>query len=416
MNSYIESMNSTNLFQMALGLSSPWYVKDISFNTTETDEKQLSIHIDFRRGAKFIDSSGVVCSVHDTVQREWQHLDFFQHRCILHARVPRIKSSNCEVKQVDVPWARSGSGFTLLFEAFAMCLIENEMPVNKAAATLSVYPNRLWTVFNYWVKRAMAKDTLSNLEDIGIDETSSRKGHNYVTLVADLKKRRVIFVTKGKDEKTIEAFKEHLKKKQVNPKQIKNIGIDMSPAFIAGIIKNFPDSSIVFDRFHIIKLLNEAMDEVRKAERRQHNALKGHKYTFLKKDKNLSEQQRIAKYELIEDYPILGEAYRLKELFNDFWDFKDPEEATAFLAYWCDLVDEAKLKHFKKFANTIKAHWTGILNYINSNISNGILEGINNKIQLAKRRARGYQNTDNFISMIHFIAGKLEFDYPHKTT
>jgi len=249
-------MNSTNLFQMAFGLSSPWYVKDISFNTTETDEKQLSIHIDFRRGAKFIDSSGVVCSVHDTVQREWQHLDFFQHRCILHARVPRIKSSNCEVKQVDVPWARSGSGFTLLFEAFAMCLIENEMPVNKAAATLSVYPNRLWTVFNYWVKRALAKDTLSNLEDIGIDETSSRKGHNYVTLVADLKKRRVIFVTKGKDEKTIEAFKEHLKKKQVNPKQIKNIGIDMSPAFIAGIIKNFPDSSIVFDRFHIIKLLN----------------------------------------------------------------------------------------------------------------------------------------------------------------
>jgi len=160
----------------------------------------------------------------------------------------------------------------------------------------------------------------------------------------------------------------------------------------------------------------EAMDEVRKAERRQHNALKGHKYTFLKKDKNLSEQQRIAKYELIEDYPILGEAYRLKELFNDFWDFKDPEEATAFLAYWCDLVDEAKLKHFKKFANTIKAHWTGILNYINSNISNGILEGINNKIQLAKRRARGYRNTDNFISMIHFIAGKLEFDYPHRST
>ncbi len=401
---------------MALGLSSPWYVKDISFTTTEDAAKQLNIHIDFRRGAKFTDLAGVVCSVYDTAQREWQHLDFFQHRCMLHARVPRIKTSSSEVKQIDVPWARPGSGFTLLFEAFAMCLIENEMPVNKAAATLSVYPNRLWTVFNYWVKRALAKDDLSSLEDIGIDETSSRKGHNYVMLAADLKKRRVVFVTEGKDEKTLKAFKEHLKKKQVSPKQIKNIGIDMSPAFIAGIMKNFPDSSIVFDRFHIVKLLNEAMDTVRKAERREHHALKGHKYTFLKKNKNLTVQQRIAKYEFIEDYPTLGEAYRLKELFDDFWDFKDPEEANAFLAYWCDLTQEAKIRPFIKFANTIKAHWTGILNYINSNISNGILEGINNKIQLAKRRARGYRNIDNFIAMIYFIAGKLEFDYPHKTT
>ena len=401
---------------MALGLSSPWYVKDISFTTTEDAAKQLNIHIDFRRGAKFTDLAGVVCSVYDTAQREWQHLDFFQHRCMLHARVPRIKTSSSEVKQIDVPWARPGSGFTLLFEAFAMCLIENEMPVNKAAATLSVYPNRLCTVFNYWVKRALAKDDLSSLEDIGIDETSSRKGHNYVMLAADLKKRRVVFVTEGKDEKTLKAFKEYLKKKQVSPKQIKNIGIDMSPAFIAGIMKNFPDSSIVFDRFHIVKLLNEAMDTVRKAERRQHNALKGHKYTFLKKNKNLTVQQRIAKYELIEDYPTLGEAYRLKELFDDFWDFKDPEEANAFLAYWCDLTQEAKIRPFIKFANTIKAHWTGVLNYINANISNGVLEGINNKIQLAKRRARGYRNIDNFIAMIYFIAGKLEFDYPHRST
>ncbi len=401
---------------MALGLSSPWYVKNISFDTSASADKHLNITIDFERGAKFTDQAGVVCSVHDTIQREWQHLDFFEHRCILDGRVPRIRTSNGEVKQIDVPWARPGSGFTLLFEAFAMCLIENEMPINKAAATLSVYPHRLWTVFNYWVKRALSKNNLSSLEDVGIDETSSRKGHNYVTLAADLKKKRVVFVTEGKDEKTIEAFKEHLEKKQVNPKQIKNIGIDMSPAFIAGIMKSFPDSSIVFDRFHIVKLLNEAMDKVRKAERREHNALKGHKYTFLKKNKHLSEEQRIAKSELIENYPILGEAYRLKELFNDFWDFKDPEEATAFLAYWCDLTEEANIKPFNKFVNTIKAHWKGIVNYIHANISNGILEGINNKIQLAKRRARGFQNIGNFIAMIYFIAGKLDFDYQHRTT
>ncbi|MCP4976495.1 MAG: ISL3 family transposase [Maribacter sp.] len=409
-------MNTTHLFQLALGLAPPWCVKDIRFSTTAEGDSQLDIYLCFKRGSKFLDESGHECPVHDTVEREWQHLSFFQHRCFLHARVPRIKTSSGDIKRVEVPWARPGSGFTLLFEAFAMSLIENEMPVNKAAATLSVYPNRLWTVFNYWITRALANDDQSTLENVGIDETSAKKGHNYVTLAADLKERRVIFVTRGKDEKTIEAFKEHLENKGVNPEQIKNIGIDMSPAFISGIMKNFPDSAIVFDRFHIVKLLNEAMDEVRKAERREHQALKGHKYTFLKKNKNLTEQQRIAKYELIEDYPILGEAYRLKELFDDFWDFKDPEEATAFLAYWCDLVEEANLVPFRKFANTIKAHWTGVLNYINAKISNGILEGINTKIQLAKRRARGFRNLDNFISMIYFIAGKLDFDYTLHST
>lgn len=94
-------------------MSSPWYVKEISFDTTEDDDKQLDIHIDFERGAKFKDSTGAVCSIHDTVDRGWQHLDFFQHRYVLHARVPRIRTSSGEVKQIDVPWARPGSGFTL---------------------------------------------------------------------------------------------------------------------------------------------------------------------------------------------------------------------------------------------------------------------------------------------------------------
>ncbi len=190
----------------------------------------------------------------------------------------------------------------------------------------------------------------------------------------------------------------------------------MSPPFIAGLNKYFPTTQIIFDRFHIIKHLNEAMNEVRKDQRRQHDALKGHKYTFLKKNKNLSTEQKIAKYEFTQDYVILGEACRLHELFNDFWDFRDKEQAQAFLAYWCDLVDESNINHFDKFITMIKNHWTGIINYAETQISNGILEGINNKIQLAKRRARGYRNIDNFIAMIYFIAGKLEFDYPLAST
>ncbi len=297
-----------------------------------------------------------------------------------------------------------------------MCLIENEMPVNKAAGILAVYPKRLWTIFNYWIQRAFHKDDQHSVTKIGIDETSNKKGHDYVTIAVDLDARRVLFATKGKDESTVDRLKQHLASKEVKPEQIEHISIDMSPAYISGIKRNFPEANIVFDPFHVVKLLNEAMDTVRKAERNEHQALKGHKYTFLKKPKNLSVKKRIELAELIETYPKLGEAYRLKELFGDFWEFNDKEQGMAFLAYWCDLVEDSGIPAFKKFANTLNAHWTGIVNHIESKISNGILEGINSKIQLAKRRARGYRNIENFISMIYFIAGKLQFDYPHYST
>jgi transposase len=139
--------------------------------------------------------------------------------------------------------------------------------------------------------------------------------------------------------------------------------------------------------------------------------LKGHKYIFLKNDDKLSKNQIEAKYYFLNQHPKLGEGYRLKELFNDFWDIKDIDDASGYLSYWCDLVIESKIAPFIKAAKTIKSHWSGILNYIKSKLTNGILEGINSKIQLAKKRARGYRNIYNFITMIYFVAGKLKFDY-----
>lgn len=403
-------MNSTTLFSMALGLQAPWQVTDISFAGDQS--KELHLHLGFVTGSRFLDTTGIACPVHDTVNREWQHLNFFEHHCFLHCKLPRIKTSAGNVENVSVPWARPGSGFTLLFEAFAMALIEREMPVNRVAEVMGVNPQRIWTLFNHWMGKAREADDPSALTKLGVDETSTKKGHHYVTIGVDLEQSRVIHVCEGKGKAAIKDIAEHLESKGVKKNQVKQLSMDLSPAFIAGAAASFPKAKITFDRFHVVKLLNEAMNKVRADERKEHDALKGQKYTFLKNRDNLSEKQEKSLTELILLYPTLGEAYRLKTLFNDLWEMPDKKAATAFLRQWCKEVTTAKIPAFERFANTVRAHWSGILHFVETHISNGILEGINSKVQLAKRRARGYKNMKNFINMIYLLCGKMKFDYP----
>jgi transposase len=406
-------MNSKEIFSLALNIAEPWYIKDVAMSVPEGKLiGQIDIYIDFTRGYKFKDSNGNDTTAYDTVQRDWRHLNLFQHECYIHARVPRIKTEGKSIHIVQVPWAREGSGFTLLFEALSMLLIESEMPVKQVAKVVGEHDTRLWRIFHYWISRAFNADDQTGIKSLGFDETSKSKGHHYVTTAVDMDSKRVIFATPGKDAETIVRVKKHLEEKGCDTSQVKQACIDMSPAFISGILNNFPNAKITFDKFHITKIINEAMDNLRKAERKEIEELKGHKYLFLKKDKDLSNEQKEYKFHFLSSYPKLGEGYRLKELFNDFWEIKDVDKAAGYLSYWCDMVEDSMIQPFIKAAGTIKGHWSGIINYCKSRLNNGILEGINSKIQLAKKRARGYRNTTNFINMIYFVAGKLKFDYP----
>jgi len=408
-------MNSDKIFDLALGLSAPWQISKVEMLIDEASKKALHIHIGYS-GNHFVDESAK-STVHDRKERQWRHLNFFEHECYLHCKVPRIlDKSSGKIRQVEVPWARSNSGFTLMFEAFSMALIELEMPVNKVGKLLNEYPNRLWTIFNYWIKIAYQDADHSNITHLGIDETSSKKGHEYITVAVDLANRNVVHATKGKDAKTITQIANYLESKGTPKESIQKICIDLSPAFRSGVIKEFENAQVIFDRYHVKGLLNVAMDEVRKKELRLHHILKGHKYLFLKSNKKLSARQKDVRNELLEVLPTIGEAYRLKILFDDFWSMENEEDAKGFLSYWCDIVNESKIFPLTKFADTVKKHWSGIINYIETPISNGILEGINSKIQLAKRRARGYRNIQNYINMVYLIAGKLKFNYPHYST
>lgn len=404
-------MNSKEIFALALNIPSPWGISSISFDDSN-GKKELHLDIGFERGSKFLDAENNLCPVHDTQPRKWRHLNFFEHECYISCKVPRIKTTSGKVKLVEVPWARSQSGFTLLFEGFVMALIESEMSVNKVGKLLGVDAHRLWTIFNYWIGKAYSADKPGKIEKLGVDETSRRKGHKYITLAVDLDTRRVIHATAGKGKETIEKISTYMSSKGSDLKDVKHLSMDMSPSFISGSKTYFPDAEIHFDRFHVVKLLNEAMDTVRKQERKEHAELKGHKYLFLKNKNNLTAAKAAELEDLITLLPTLGKAYRLKELFNDLWEQDNKEDALVFLNDWFEQVDEANIPAFMSFSKTVKAHLSGIVNFCGTRINNGILEGINTKVQLAKRRARGFRLTKNFINMVYFLCGKLKFDYP----
>ena len=404
-------MNSTEIFTMALGLSEPWYVSNVEFIDGERSRKELHIWLNFRRGHRFRvgDKEG---TAHDTIDKTWRHLNFFEHLCYLHASVPRIKTGEHETVMADVPWARKNSGFTLLFEAYSMLLIEREMPVNGVSRTVHETAPRIWRIFNHWVRKAVKKIDMSGVRHIGVDETSKRKGHNYITQFVDLDTRKTIFVTDGKDAGTFEAFSKALAERQGKVDNIKTVSMDMSKSFISGAMSQFPKASIIFDKFHIRKALNEALDAVRKAEHKETRLLKGHRFTLLYNKEKLSPKKKMELETILMTYPTIGKAYGFKESFADIFN-ECTKDSVERLGKWCDMVEQAAIKPMADFVAMVRSHMFGIKNLFDMrNVNNGILEGLNSQIQLAKKRARGFVNTENFKYMVYFVTGGLKMDYP----
>lgn len=260
-------MQSEALFGLALGITPPWEVTSVAF---DKGSNRLDIHIDFQRGGKLpCPVCGTFSPVHDTVEQQWRHLNFFQYEAYLNARVPRVKcpNSGCGVKLVQVPWARSGSGFTLLFEALVMTMVR-DMPVNVSASLFAVTDKRLWRVLDSYVALARAQEDHSEVRRVGFDETSAKRGHDYVTLFFDLDARKLIFGAEGRDSATVKEFVADLKAHGGVPENITDAAIDMSAAFIKGVKEQLPKAETTFDPFHVIKLMNDSLAKIRAEEAR----------------------------------------------------------------------------------------------------------------------------------------------------
>lgn len=272
-------MNLKNIFFKALKIEDPWYIKSIDLIDSE-----LIIDVDFKAGSTFEDddNGNDICAsykAYDTVIKTWRHLDFLQYHCFIRARVPRIKRGDGKVRLITPPWAGLMSGFTLLFESFIFKLAK-EMPVSRVSNLIGVYNGKIWNMLDIYIFGAKLDEDYSLVDTVGIDETSIAKGHDYISLFVDLCRRKTIFISEGKSNKTVANFSEDLTDHNAKAEQIKEVSCDMSPAFIKGVTERLPNAKITFDKFHILKIINNGVDKVRRAEAVDNPLLKNSRYVF----------------------------------------------------------------------------------------------------------------------------------------
>ena len=398
----------SKLFETALGIKKPLFISSIDFNSALGE---LHIHIDFMRGGRFCCPicGKEECGVYDTTDKVWRHLDFFQYKCYIHFRNPKIDCENCGVHLYMPVWARPRSGFTVLFEALILTLTR-EMSVAGIAKLVDEHDTRIWRVIHHHVRVAYASKNFSNLTQIGIDETSTRKGHNYISIFVDMTLREVVFATPSKDASTIVEFCSELERHKGTPFNINSISMDMSPAFISGAKAHLPQAEITFDKFHVIMKLNEVIDKIRRGEVHENPCLKGSKYLWLKNPDKLTESQKEKLKTLSKENKRLAKAYQMKITFQDIYRLITDVEAADFaLRKWLSWAVRSRLDPIKEFAKMLKRHYYGVLQYFASRLTAGPTEGINNRIQSIKRRSKGFRNFDYFISLIYLDAANLTF-------
>ena len=406
-------MLTKGIFELALHIENQWHIKDIQF---DSENKRLDIHIDFHKGSVFRYESHDEniegdYKAYDTTEKQWRHLNFFEYECFLHARVPRVKINETTIRQIVPPWSGQSNGFTMLFEALVLQLASH-MPVHTVSKIVNVSNYRIWSMLERYVTMALNNNDYSELTAVGMDETSKRKGHDYITLFVDLHQKRTVFIAEGKGHETVAEFVDDVKTHKGQLEKIKDVSCDMSPAFIKGVKESLPNAEITFDRFHIMKIINNAVDEVRRQESKEHyGLLKGNRYIFLKNASNLTSNQRRIREEL--SMPKLNlksiKALHIRENFQEIYKAETDTHFESLLKKWYYWATHSRIEPIKDAAYTIKRHWDGVIQWQKSRINNGLLEGLNSLIQAAKAKARGYRNIRNFKIIAFLVTGKLDF-------
>lgn len=291
--------------------------------------------------------------------------------------------------------------------------LAKEMPISRIGELVGEQDTRIWRIVRGYVDRAYDRKSFKTTTKIGTDETSSRKGHNYVTVFADMDSGKVLFATEGKDSSTVRAFAEELPKHEAQKEQIAEVTIDMSPAFISGVAEHLPKASVTFDKFHVIQALNKAQDEVRRMEQAKNPLLKKTRYIWLKNPDKLTAEQTKQLATLRHENLKTAKVYQMKLTFQDIYrNIRESQVAEEAIKKWLSWAVRSRLEPVKRFAKLVKNHFNGILRFFTTRLTSGVMEGFNSRIQEIKRRARGFRNISNFIAMIYLETAGLDLALP----
>jgi len=400
-------LNSESLFTVALGLTPPWQVLDIQF---DPEKGRIDFKVGFTTGAKFSCPSCAEAGqgVHDTRHRTWRHLNFFQYQAFLHADLPRVRCSKCgKTTQVTPPWSRPGSGFSLLMEAL-MVVLARQMPVRAVAQLLGLNDGQIWRVLDHYVDAARSQEDFSSVQRVGLDETASRRGHNYISLFHDLVARRLLFACEGREKTVVKAFVEDLEAHGGQVENIDAVCIDMSKSYIAGVGEFLPDAEVTFDPFHVVAIVNKAVDQVRRQESKNEPILKKTRYLWLRNESTRTAKQQEKFDSLPKSRLKTARAWQIKVSLQEIYqECKTIIEADQALSKWYNWAIRSRLEPIKEAARTIRRHWGGILTWFDGHLNNGGVESTNSLIQAAKARAKGYGTVRHLITMAYLVAGKL---------
>lgn len=397
-------------YEQLLGLSGAWKVSAV---TLDLAAKRIEVEIGYDLSQPMeCPECGQQCSHYDHREmREWRHLDTMQFETVLRCEVPRCNCPEHGVKTLRVPWAGKSSRFTLLFESFAIDVLQACSSVNAAAELMGLSWHQVNEIKRRAVARGLERRESAPIQHLGIDEKSFRKGHNYVSLLTDLQGSRVLDVAEGRDKAACDKLFETLTEEQ--RKDVEAITMDMWRPYIKAATQYLPNADIVHDRFHISQHLNQAIDKVRRQEHKalskeKDDTLKNSKYLWLTGFENLTEEMQVRFNELQSLGLKVGRAHAIKETFDYFWDYKYPGCARNFFNQWYGWARRSKLEPVKRVAKMIKDHFENTITYLKHRITNATTEGFNGVIQTIKANARGFRSFDNYRVAILFQCGKLD--------
>lgn len=410
-------MRDTELYRHLLGPGEPWTVDRVDL---DLKQQRVEVWASHPAGTQFpCPECGTLYSVRDHVDRTWRHLDSCQFQTFLHCRIPRVECRTHKVKQVKLPWAEPGSQFTTLFERLAIDLLR-ECAIRGAAGLLRISWDEAWGIVERAVARGQARKAPAPLRRIGIDEKAFKKGHHYLTLVVNAEEPRVEYIGEDRKQASLDGFFQTLPAEQRTA--LEAIATDMWEPYLRAIRVHVPDGDqkIVFDRFHIMQHLTDAVDKVRRQEHRalerEHgeSPLTGTNRLWLYAAENLPERDRpeLARLQAL-DLKV-ARAWALKERLRQFWAYTYLGAAQKFFARWFWQATHSQLNPMAEVAQLNERHLPYLLTHLRHGISNTALEAVNATIQWVNKTARGFRNPEHFKTAIYFHCGGLDL-YPHET-